>query len=78
MMYLKQTKRTIMTKTQIDFEAQVKVLREVATTALAHIEELREAWRTGAIHERDNLGGIRSNRNVDVEHDLRNALEETE
>ncbi len=67
-----------MTKTQIDLESQVKLLREAALTALVHVEELREAWMTGALHERDNLGGIRSNRNVDVEHDLRTALEETE
>ena len=66
-----------MTKTQINFEAQVTLLREAASTALAHIEELREAWRTGAIHEIDGLGGTRSNRNVDVECGLRTALKET-
>lgn len=45
-----------------------------AVDALAHVEELREAWRTGAIDERDGRGGLRSNRNVDVEVALRKAL----
>lgn len=42
--------------------------------ALIHVQELREAWRTGAISEHDGKGGLRSNRNVDVEVRLSNAL----
>lgn len=49
-------------------------LRDAAVFALDHIRELREAWRTGALSERDGLGGIRSNRNVEAEVKLRNAL----
>lgn len=49
-------------------------LNSAATSAHTHVEELREAWRTGAIEERDGLGGTRSNRNVDVEVALRKAL----
>lgn len=36
-------------------------------TALAHVQELREAWTTGALSEHDGKGGTRSNRNVYVE-----------
>ena len=43
--------------------------------ALIHVQELREAWRTGAISEHDGKGGLRSNRNVDVERRLANALD---
>lgn len=46
-----------------------------ARIALAHLQELREAWMRGVIDERDNLGGRRSNRNVEVEVALRNALD---
>lgn len=49
-------------------------LIEACKAAKAHIEELREAWMTGAIHESDNLGGTRSNRNVDVDCLLRDVL----
>lgn len=48
-----------------------------AKAALEHVRELREAWRTGALHECDGGGGTRSNRNVEVEVALRNALAET-
>lgn len=43
--------------------------------ALDHVEELREAWESGAITERDGLGGTRSNRNVAIETQLRTVLE---
>lgn len=45
-----------------------------ARYALIHVQELREAWRTGAISEHDGKGGSRSNRNVDVEVKLTKAL----
>lgn len=48
---------------------------QVAIFALDHVTELREAWRTGALHERDDGGGTRSNRNVDVERKLRKLIE---
>ena len=51
-----------------------KELTIAARYALIHVQELREAWRTGAISEHDGKGGSRSNRNVDVEVRLSNAL----
>lgn len=50
-------------------------LVDAAHEALAYVWELREAWRTGAIADRDGKGGERSNRNVEVEVKLRKALE---
>lgn len=32
----------------------------------AHVDELVEAWRSGALSEKDGKGGLRSNRNYDV------------
>lgn len=57
-------------------EAERDALRAACEFALEHVRELREAWRTGALDERDGGGGTRSNRNVDVEVALRNALED--
>lgn len=42
----------------------------VLEQALAHVEELEDAWMRGNISEHDGLGGTRSNRN----HDVRVAL----
>ena len=42
--------------------------------AHTHTEELREAWRRGVIDERDGGGGRRSNRNMEVEVALREAV----
>lgn len=58
------------------FEGAVDVpsLLAACRQALVHVEELREAWRTGAISEHDGRGGTRSNRNVEVEVALRGAL----
>ena len=42
--------------------------------ALSHVQELREAWQTGAISERDGRGGTRSNRNADIDTKLRKAI----
>lgn len=58
--------------------ANIAPLVEAATAALAHVEELREAWRVGAITECDGQGGTRSNRNVAVERKLRAALQQGE
>lgn len=52
----------------------VQAVIDAARKALVHVEELREAWRRGAISEHDGRGGTRSNRNVDVEVALRAAL----
>lgn len=41
-------------------------LLEACKLAYNHIEELREAWRRGAIHEADFLGGLRINRNAEA------------
>ena len=54
--------------------AHVRELETALSIAIAHILELRVAWEAGAIREIDNMGGIRSNRNVDVEVKLRAAL----
>jgi hypothetical protein len=43
---------------------------------VAHLEELAEAWKRGAIHELDTTGGARSNRNWDVLVQLHAALAE--
>ena len=52
---------------------QAKLI-EAAQDALTHVSELREAWQRGNIHEFDNQGGTRSNRNVEVEAKLQKAL----
>jgi hypothetical protein len=44
----------------------------------AHIEELREAWQTGALTEHDGRGGERSNRNVDLDVLLHNVISKSE
>jgi hypothetical protein len=49
-------------------------LEAACREALEHVRELREAWMSGALSERDGLGGTRSNRNVDVETALVAAL----
>lgn len=53
-----------------------KRIEELGTcvNALFRLEELRDAWSRAVIAERDNLGGTRSNRNVDVEIALRKVL----
>ncbi len=51
-------------------------LRELAKAAHTHVAELRDAWQRGVISEHDMKGGIRSNRNVDIEVALRSALGE--
>ena len=55
---------------------QWKVQRLIAAceAALAHVQELEEAWRRGAITEHDGKGGTRSNRNVDVRAILADAI----
>lgn len=49
-------------------------LLDAATAALSHLQELRDAWQRGVIDERDGRGAARSNRNVEVEVALRQAL----
>lgn len=53
-------------------------VREVLKAAHAHVQELRDARERGAISEHDGLGGTRSNRNVDVEVQLRALLAKLE
>ena len=53
-----------------------KRLVEALRKSHEHFSELREAWRTGALHETDGRGGERSNRNVDVEVLIRQILTE--
>ena len=52
-------------------------MREACKAAYEHTSELREAWRRGVIDEHDGSGGTRSNRNVDVNVLLREALKGT-
>lgn len=63
-------------KTVEALAAKTTLLQSAARTALAHVRELRDAWQRGCISETDNLGGTRSNRNVEVETALRQALGE--
>lgn len=51
-------------------------LRETAKLALAHVRDLEDAWRSGALNERDGKGGTRSNRNLEVRRSLEIALKE--
>lgn len=55
--------------------SDVAPMIEALKNAHAHVAELREAWERGSIREIDNLGGTRSNRNVDVEVELRKVIE---
>ena len=55
-------------------EAGRRSMLPALQAALAHVEELRDAWMRGAIDERDGLGGTRSNRNCEVETALRAAI----
>lgn len=50
-------------------------LIKASVAALEHLDELRDAWSRGVISEHDGLGGRRSNRNAEVESNLRRALE---
>lgn len=52
-----------------------EALVEALQLALDHVSELREAWARGVLREGDTLGGMRSNRNVDVESAARAALQ---
>lgn len=49
-------------------------MREACSTALTHVLELERAWMRGVIDERDDGGGTRSNRNVEVRNALQTAL----
>ena len=42
--------------------------------ALDHVEELHEAFRSGALTGTDGKVGLRANRNVDVECELRRQI----
>jgi hypothetical protein len=49
-------------------------LVEAAEMAHRNADELREAWRTGAVTSCDGKSGIWSSNNVEVEVSLREAL----
>lgn len=57
-----------------DARSQIAQLRNAASQACEHVLELREAWERGVMREGDNLGGTRSNRNMDVHRTLWEAL----
>lgn len=76
--YMPATCTEILDAAQSQIDELRKPLLEACKTALDHVTELRDAWMKGALHERDNLGGARSNRNVDVEQVLRAALSQVE
>jgi|GEM_PF-4541161 len=50
------------------------LLLEACKAAQEHIGELVDAWQRGVIDERDGKSGTRSNRNWDIEHQLRAAI----
>ena len=54
--------------------AQRYALLAAAEAALAHTAELRDAWMRGCLSDNDGQGGTRSNRNVDVNVQLRAAI----
>lgn len=54
--------------------AEVERLKDAANIALEHAVELSDAWMRGVIRESDGNGGLRSNRNADVEYFLRCAI----
>lgn len=47
-------------------DKRIQVLESALVNAALHVEELRDAWERGCIHETDGKGGTRSNRNMDV------------
>lgn len=47
---------------------------EVLETVKLHVDELEDAWESGAIVECDGLGGTRSNRNADVQRMLEKVI----
>ncbi len=59
-------------------QAIIAALLAAAKAAQAHTEELAEAWRKGALHENDGLGGTRSNRNWALDVQLRAAIAQAE
>jgi hypothetical protein len=59
-------------------EGSAPALLDACKEALEHISELEEAWRTGALSERDGKGGTRSNRNLDVRVILESAIKQSE
>jgi len=54
--------------------AAARDLLAACQAAMEHVIELESAWVTGALHERDDKGGTRSNRNTDVREQLRTAI----
>lgn len=59
-------KRKLVSVKQCPLHKAAPALLEACKAAYSHIEELREAWQRGAIHEADFLGGLRSNRNAEA------------
>lgn len=57
-----------------ELRAQNDKLRRALQHAHEHVSELREAWQRGCISEHDGHGGMRSNRNVEVETEARVCL----
>lgn len=68
------------TQTAADWHliAAAPEMKDALKVALEHITELRDAWARGVIREADNLGGTRSNRNVEVESLLVAAIAKAE
>lgn len=55
-------------------ESEVAQAKELLEQASAHLWELAEAWREGALDEHDGQGGTRSNRNMDLLNAIRRFL----
>ncbi len=49
---------------------------QALSAAKAWTEELREAWRSGALGSRDGQDALRSNRTVEIDVVLRQAMEQ--
>lgn len=49
-------------------------IHKALESALLHVTELEDAWRRGAIDERDGLGGTRSNRNIEVRNLIQSVM----
>ena len=54
--------------------ALLEKLLLAAKSASEHVSELRDAWSRGCISEHDGKGGLRSNRNADVDLALHRAI----
>ena len=65
---------TALTAERDQAQRDARALADALRVVSWHIAELREAWERGVMREGDNLGGTRSNRNMDVAVAISRAL----